>query len=207
MISKLALGFAFAILLFAPSAWASGCDDGVDNDGDGFTDYPDDPGCADPSAALENPQCDDNHDNDGDGLLDWDGAGVGDSDPECAGEPFGKSELIAGSAGCGSGDADADGVQDCEDNCSVRANPTQLDVDGDLCGNVCDANYSQLGYVGFSDFGTFASKFGSHEPLYEHQDPADGTVGFDDWGYFTSAFGFFAGPSGTSPGTVACPDP
>lgn len=201
-----ALGCVFGVLLFAPSAWASGCDDGIDNDGDGLIDFPDDPGCADAASVVENPPCDDNHDNDGDGLLDWDGAGVGALDPECAGEPSGKSELVAGSARCTSGDADGDGIQDCEDNCSIRANPTQLDVDGDLCGNLCDANYVQSGTVGFQDFGIFTTKFGSHEALYEHTDPADGTVGFDDWGFFSSvAYQYPPGPSGTTPGTLACP--
>ena len=198
-------GFGFALLSFTPSAWAGNCDDGLDNDGDGFTDYPDDPGCADPASTLENPQCDDNHDNDGDGLLDWDGAGVGSPDPECIGESFGKSELVASSGGCTSADADADGVIDCEDNCSVRVNPTQFDADGDLCGNVCDADYSQSGVVGFGDFGRFTVHFGSNDSLYEHAEPPSGIVGFADWGIFTTLFGTRPGPSGTTPGKLACP--
>jgi hypothetical protein len=52
------------------------CADGYDNDGDGFTDYPQDQGC---SSATDNdeynstfvPQCSDNVDNDGDGLKDF----------------------------------------------------------------------------------------------------------------------------------------
>ena len=52
-----ALGCVFGVLLFAPSAWASGCDDGIDNDGDGLIDFPDDPGCADAASVVENPPC------------------------------------------------------------------------------------------------------------------------------------------------------
>ncbi|MBA3460416.1 MAG: hypothetical protein H0T46_10675 [Deltaproteobacteria bacterium] len=52
------------------------CDDGMDNDGDGKTDYPADPGCmtpadndeADPATA---PVCADGMDNDADALVDW----------------------------------------------------------------------------------------------------------------------------------------
>jgi hypothetical protein len=52
------------------------CKDLLDNDGDGLFDYPDDPGCRTPFAALENPACDDLADNDGDGLIDL-------ADPGC----------------------------------------------------------------------------------------------------------------------------
>ena len=46
------------------------CDDGVDNDGDGLTDYGADPGCATPQQDTENPACDDGADNDADALVD-----------------------------------------------------------------------------------------------------------------------------------------
>jgi predicted hydrolase (HD superfamily) len=51
---------------------ATACIDGLDNDGDGFTDYPDDPGCADADDLSERSPlliCDDGSDNDGDGLI------------------------------------------------------------------------------------------------------------------------------------------
>jgi lysophospholipase L1-like esterase len=51
----------------------SPCDDGVDNDGDGLTDSPADPGCDDPSDWSEGVpflDCDDGIDNDGDGAID-----------------------------------------------------------------------------------------------------------------------------------------
>ncbi|MCZ6463633.1 MAG: hypothetical protein O7A09_04780 [Proteobacteria bacterium] len=54
------------------------CQDGVDNDGDGTTDFPEDLGCADFTAPLESPACSDGRDNDGDGHADY------PADPECA---------------------------------------------------------------------------------------------------------------------------
>ena len=62
------------------------CSDGLDNDGDGDADYPDDVGCKNANWATENPECDDgvdNADNDDPALADWDGAGLGDPDPQC----------------------------------------------------------------------------------------------------------------------------
>src|SRR4030067_213116 len=47
------------------------CLDGLDNDGDGLTDYPADPGCTDRYDASERDlslPCDDGVDNDGDGF-------------------------------------------------------------------------------------------------------------------------------------------
>jgi hypothetical protein len=56
------------------------CGDGLDNDGDGLTDFPADSGCTDdgdPSELSPNVACDDGLDNDGDGLADF------PSDPQC----------------------------------------------------------------------------------------------------------------------------
>jgi spore coat protein A len=76
------------------------CDDGTDNDGDGAIDFPDDVGCYDPRWIKENPQCDDGADNDGDGLRDWDGAGVGNPDPQCVDRPS-RDREAASSCGLG----------------------------------------------------------------------------------------------------------
>ncbi len=63
------------------------CSDGVDDDGDGKADYPDDPGCTDPNDNDETddcpngptcPQCANGIDDDGDGLIDY------PNDPSCA---------------------------------------------------------------------------------------------------------------------------
>lgn len=53
------------------------CSNGLDDDGDGLTDAPDDPGCENALSLLENPACDDGADNDDDGLVDF------GADPEC----------------------------------------------------------------------------------------------------------------------------
>jgi len=49
---------------------ATQCSNGIDDDGDGHADFPDDPGCRHASAPLEAPECDDGLDNDGDGRID-----------------------------------------------------------------------------------------------------------------------------------------
>lgn len=60
----------------APAAWAepAECGDAIDNDADGLTDYPDDPGCLDATDDTESsptPECSDGVDNDGDGETDF----------------------------------------------------------------------------------------------------------------------------------------
>ncbi len=51
------------------------CSDGIDNDGDGLTDFPNDPGCTDANDNDETdppaPACSDGIDNDGDGFTDF----------------------------------------------------------------------------------------------------------------------------------------
>ena len=70
------------------------CNNGVDDDGDGFADFAGgDPGCASEySPTLENPACNDGIDNDGDGLADY------PLDPQCQ-TAAGTYEHQAG--GCG----------------------------------------------------------------------------------------------------------
>jgi hypothetical protein len=56
------------------AAFPAGCSDGIDDDGDGFIDYPDDPGCTGPQDGWETETgfpCDDGIDNDGDGDRDF----------------------------------------------------------------------------------------------------------------------------------------
>ncbi|QLQ10805.1 MAG: hypothetical protein HZY75_11105 [Nocardioidaceae bacterium] len=59
------------------------CEDGVDNDGDGFADFPADYGCASAtdSSELGTTQCDNGIDDDGDGKIDYRPDGTGD--PNC----------------------------------------------------------------------------------------------------------------------------
>ncbi|MBL0213704.1 MAG: hypothetical protein IPQ07_07465 [Myxococcales bacterium] len=57
------------------------CDDGIDNDGDGMIDFPEDPGCISASDETEDsspsPACSDGRDNDNDNLIDY------PADPGC----------------------------------------------------------------------------------------------------------------------------
>jgi hypothetical protein len=56
------------------SSGSPACGDGLDNDGDGLIDHPDDPGCDDSDDASESSPllvCDDGLDNDGDNLIDF----------------------------------------------------------------------------------------------------------------------------------------
>ena len=71
------------------------CDDGIDEDGDGLVDHPEDPGCTsatDDDERDPNLVCDDGLDNDGDGFTDYgqdfgcaspDGGSEVDFPPEC----------------------------------------------------------------------------------------------------------------------------
>jgi len=61
-----------------PRSFARACSDGLDNDGDGWTDA-DDPGCGGPGSLAEDPDCSDGLDNDGDGTIDY------PDDPSCEG--------------------------------------------------------------------------------------------------------------------------
>jgi len=134
----------------ASSAPLTQCDDGVDNDGDGWVDTID-PGCADAAdndeALAGGTECSDEVDNDGDGLVDG-------LDPSC-GTPAGVSEASE----CGdSVDNDGDGWVDLDDpDCAVGsdevgfgANACNDDVDNDGDGQTDsdDADCSD----GFGDF-------------------------------------------------------
>ena len=117
---------------------------------------------------------------------------------------FGVSPAFAGTI-CG--DADGDTVDDCSDNCSDIPNPAQDDTDGDDCGNLCDKDYDQDGTTGFLDFGAFTGAFGSGDLEKDHTEPVTGPPGFLDFGAFTGMFGMKPGASGTTTGTLACPNP
>ena len=76
------------------------CMDGIDNEGDGAADYPEDPGCANELAIREGTACDNGVDDDGDGKVDWDGGPSGGTpDAQCTGNPRRNNER----PGCGIG--------------------------------------------------------------------------------------------------------
>ena len=121
------------------------CNDGIEDDGDGLTDFPNDPGCASANDLDERSPalvCDDGADNDGDGLIDF------PADPGCS-SPLDTTETSPL-------DSDGDGVPDSLDNCPYEPNPTQSDVGGlgaappDGIGDAC-----QCGDV--NDSGTITS--------------------------------------------------
>ncbi len=75
------------------------CSDGIDNDGDGLTDFPADPGCTDANDDDEtdppaDPQCSDGIDNDGDGLTDYpDDPGCTDANDDDETDPAGGDSV------------------------------------------------------------------------------------------------------------------
>lgn len=83
------------------------CSDGQDNDFDGLTDFPSDPGCASPDDNDETTaQCSDGIDNDNDGQIDLADSGCRDADDNDelnACKAPGPGEIIDLS-GCGAGD-------------------------------------------------------------------------------------------------------
>jgi hypothetical protein len=64
--------YARLVALFSPPG-GDYCNNGSDDDADGLTDYPADPGCEsleDPSERIASAPCDDGLDNDGDRAVD-----------------------------------------------------------------------------------------------------------------------------------------
>lgn len=158
------------------------CDDGVDNDGDGWSDAAD-PECLGAGDLSEQPACSDGLDNDADGLIDT-------ADADCGG----SGDLLEAA------DGDGDAVADSDDNCLASFNPDQYDVNLDGYGNACDADYDDDGTVGIPDFALMSSTYGSAEGEAEF-DPAadsngDGIIGLPDFTFMTSAWGGAPGPSG-----------
>ncbi len=87
--------FGAAIEIGADASPPPACNDSFDNDGDGRTDFPDDPGCITPGSVTEQPRCQDGIDTDGDGAIDFDGGAsvnggvpLGAPDPQCEGAPW-----------------------------------------------------------------------------------------------------------------------
>ena len=100
------------------------CSDGLDNDGDGFADYPDDPGCEsalDPD-ETDIPQCADGLDNDGDGFIDY------PDDPSCSSY---LDDDESGAPACSDGiDNDGDGKVDFPDDpgCDSATDVSEADL-------------------------------------------------------------------------------
>lgn len=175
-------------------AIARPCADGVDNDGDGDTDYPADTGCLWEGDDSELPQCSDGIDNDFDGSADY-GA---DADCSSADDSFEWPDL------------DGDLVTDGEDDCLQVPNPDQRDTNLDGYGNACDPDYTHDGLVGTPDFLALAASYGSStgEPGWNEDMDSDGNgvIGLSDYLLLSAYFGLPPGPSGLAcAGSPPCP--
>jgi hypothetical protein len=96
------------------SPCASDCQDGSDNDGDGASDFPSDPGCTSADDLSERRGCDDTFDNDGDGVVDFAGGDPGCTaqnaaleDPECDDGRDNDRDGVLDADGGGAGAPDA----------------------------------------------------------------------------------------------------
>jgi uncharacterized repeat protein (TIGR03806 family) len=94
-------------------------------------------------------------------------------------------------------DADADGVDDTRDNCSVVANAAQADGDDDGYGNACDADFDGSGLVNTADLATFRQRFGTSDAVADLD--GDGLVNFGDLALLRQQFGAPPGPSALAP--------
>lgn len=132
----------------------SQCDDGEDNDGDGFTDCTDQ-GCWGTSACIEGDEsgdCGDGLDNDQDGWVDCD-------DQDCW-----------GLEGCAEGETDADADADAD---------TDTDSDADA-----DTDVDILVYVNellASNSSTNADEGGGYDDWFELYNASDVGVSLDGW--------------------------
>ena len=117
---------------------AKACNDGIDNDGDGYIDTAD-PGCANPADRSElnpNVECDDGVDNDGDNAVDYNDAG-------CSG-PTDNDETNCGDDVCEGGETQGTCPEDCgyPDSCSDTDNGNIITVFGTTSGYYNDDYYS-----------------------------------------------------------------
>jgi hypothetical protein len=112
------------------------CSDGIDNDGDGLTDYPADPGCENGNDGNEadnenKKQCNDGIDNDNDGLTDY------PLDPGCSG-PGDDDETGGVLKECQDNvDNDNDGYIDypADTGCSSALDDDETNAPADSCGD------------------------------------------------------------------------
>jgi hypothetical protein len=102
-------------------------------------------------------------------------------------------------AACITSDADADGVTDGFDNCTLVVNPDQRDSNGDGYGNACDADLSNDGTINFSDLALLKEVIFSSGDLDADFD-GNGQVDFVDLGIMKNSFFGAPGPSGVASG-------
>lgn len=128
----------------APAGPEPECEDGADNDADGFTDDPADPGCSSPADDSERSAslvCDDGVDNDGNGLFDY------PADPVCS-SPLDDLELPVPACEDGS-DNDRDGLADypADPGCADPTDDTERSASL-ICDDAIDNDGDQLADYG-----------------------------------------------------------
>ena len=138
------------------------CSDGVDNDGDGQIDFPNDPGCANEDDDTEQdevlPQCSDGVDNDGDGKIDFpndpgcanedDDTEQGEDQPECSDDVDNDGDGMIdfpNDPGCSSLDDDSEQNQTCRNRSGGR-DDTNPSGHGNQAG--CDNPHKSKGAKG-----------------------------------------------------------
>ncbi len=122
------------VAILSPTA----CNDGLDEDGDGLVDFPDDPHCTSLGDRSEGPDCSDGLDNDGDGPAD------SPDDPGCT-----DGSDLTEMADCSDGlDNDGDGAVDhpADAGCRIATSPREapacddgVDNDGDGAIDLADS--------------------------------------------------------------------
>lgn len=96
-------------------------------------------------------------------------------------------------------DADGDGVPNSADNCTLLANATQVDSDGDGFGNRCDGDLNNNGFTNAQDVTLFRRFLGrpSNPPNYEVADlNANGFINAQDVVLHRQLLGNAPGPAG-----------
>ena len=91
-------------------------------------------------------------------------------------------------------DTDGDGIDDLTDNCTLIANPSQLDTNGDGFGNICDADLNNDNVVNVVDLGLLRLAFfdtGAQDSDFN----GDGVTNVVDLGIMRSLFFQPPGPS------------
>lgn len=97
-------------------------------------------------------------------------------------------------------DADNDGIPTATDNCTLVANATQLDSDGDGYGNICDPDFNNDGAVNINDYNRLKARLGI-TPVTDLVTDLDGNgaVNINDLNRLKSYLGQPPGPSGLHP--------
>ncbi len=139
------------------------CHDGVDNDGDGATDYPNDPGCSAPEDETEDnlpasTLCSNGLDDDGDGRIDW------PSDPGC-GSAAGESES-------GTGESCADPLELTGGTIAVPLSASTAD-EQNCDGDVLNDRVIGLRFPGWGYLRTYSSPYAIQTLLHACADASN----------------------------------